>query len=174
MAFYLTDEQWALVAPIVAVPKRLEARGRPRRSDREVLDATLKFISEYGTWRGISRDLAPHQTVFRRFREWEERGVIAKVLETLARDMEERGGMLLRDCFMDNLFAETKGKDPTRFFIQFTDSSLYLDNPPERPWQTNTKFFFEEPKVWRLLQIHPSPWIQERLPADLSDRLRFV
>jgi hypothetical protein len=100
--------------------------------------------------------------------------VITQVLETLARDMEERGGIRLRECFLDKVFAKIEGKDPRRYFIQFEDSSFYLDSPPERPWQENTRRFFEEPKVWRFLRACPSTWIQERLPPNLSERLRFV
>lgn len=167
MAFRLTDEQWNIVAPILAPEPRLETRGRPRRSDREVLEAVLRLIVEQGTWRSISNGLAPHQTVFRRAREWESQNIIASVIETLARDMEERGGIPLRECFLDNLFAEVKGKDNRKCFIQFAGKIEY------EAWPLNTKFFFEEPHVWRFLQACSSAWIRERLPDDLAERLKF-
>jgi len=167
MAFRLTDEQWNIAAPIVAPEPRLETRGRPRRSDREVLEAVLRLIVEQGTWRSVSGGLAPHQTVFRRAREWQSRGLIILVIEALARDMEERGGVPLRECFLDNLFAEIAGKSPRTVYIQFTEET------GDNPWPMNAKLFFEEPSIWRLLQACPSAWVRARLPNDLAERLKF-
>lgn len=175
MSLRLSDEQWAIVAPIIARPPRLETRGRPRRPDREILEAALSLVRQWSSWRTASRDLAPYQTVFRRVREWQECGILTRVLEALARDMEERGGVRLRDCFLDTAFEGIQGKNPKQYFIWFEDSSLAWDEDPfARPWPENIQRFFEEPRVWRFLRACRSPWIQERLPTDLSDRLRFV
>ncbi len=168
MAFRLTDEQWNIVAPIVAPEPRLETRGRPRRSDREVIEAILRLIVEQGTWRSVSNGFAPHQTVFRRAKEWQSRGLITLIIEALARDMEERGGILLRECFFDDLFIRLVGKDPRTNIVQFNGE------PVDEPWPMNTKFFFEEPRVWRFLHRCSSVWIHARLPDNLVERLKFV
>lgn len=174
MIFKLSDEQWSLVAPILSLSPRLETRGRPRRSDREVFEAALRLVKSWGSWRDISSNLAPYQTVFRRVKEWEDRGVLAPAVEALARDMEERGKISLRSCFMDHAFTDIDGKSPRTYIISIEDGPLYIGDPPEKSWQEMTQGFFQEPRVWRYLRACPSPWIHERLPQDLSKRLKFV
>lgn len=176
MKLRLSDEQWSVVAPMITRPPRLETRGRPRRSDRELLEAGLEYIKTWGAWRNVSRDFAPHQTVFRRVKEWDEHRVFGRVLEALARDMEERGGIKLRDCFFDIMFTEIRGHDPLKLVIQLDtpDYSFIDSEPPRIPFPENMREFFQTPRVWRFLKQCSSPWIQERLPADLSERLRFV
>ena len=36
-----TNEQWVLIVPFLVPPIKKDARGRPRRNDREILDGIL-------------------------------------------------------------------------------------------------------------------------------------
>lgn len=169
MAFRLSDTQWELVAPIVAPAPRLETRGRKRQPDKPVLEAVLWMIQNPSTgWRDLSREepFPPFQSVHRRFHEWREAGVIPRVLEALARDMEIRGGVPLAECFLDNLWSSLS---PNAIVLYESDGSEY-----RRSWELNTKAFFETSRVWQWLMAMSSHWIQSRLPADIYMRAEVM
>jgi len=176
MSFHLSDEQWEIVAPLVARPPRLETRGRPRRSDRGIVDAALWILKANVRWRRLryqTKPYPPFQSCHRRFQEWLHGGVLDLVIEALAKDMEKRAQIPLRDCFMDNLFEGLAGKNPLNTLIEFNEP-VYFGDPPDEPWPIEIRGFFETPRIWRFLRTCPSPWIQERLPDNLSFRLKFV
>ncbi len=64
----LTDGQWALLYPLVP---RAKPGGRPRSAEmRSMVDAIL-YVVRYGcTWRALSHDYPPWQTVYHYFRAW--------------------------------------------------------------------------------------------------------
>lgn len=173
MTFRLSEKQWQLVAPIVAKTKRAETRGRPRQSDRYILDGILYMLEEGTKWRKLrchNKPYPPFQSCHRRFCEWAPVGVLHRVIEVLARDMEERGRIPLKDCFFDNLFA-TASKDA--YLMIQSNEPIYLGEPPPEPFPINMKLFFQTPKIWRTFFIGTtSQWIQQRLPPDLYDRAR--
>ena len=49
-----------------------------------------------------------YQTVHRRFQAWREQGVMDAVLRGLARDLHERGGLDLSECFVDGSFSAAR------------------------------------------------------------------
>ena len=171
MDFKLSDEQWQLIEPLTTRQRRLETRGRPRRPNREIVDAVLWLIQERRSWRGLRyKDFPPFQTVHRRYREWSRAGILIPVLETLARDLEERGGIPLQKCFLDEIWETLKDKNPATTFVISEDG---LTDATQLPWQTLTRIYFESPRIWRVLYAYGTPWIQERLPVDLPQRLRY-
>ncbi|WP_456238651.1 IS5 family transposase [Plantactinospora sonchi] len=73
----LTDEQWALVAPLLPQPKR---GGRPERHPRgSVVDGILYVVRTCGAWRYLPSDFPPWQRVYWHFKQWEE----ARATETM-------------------------------------------------------------------------------------------
>ena len=50
----------------------------------------------------------PYQTCHRRFQQWVRMGVMGEILRTLAKDLKERGGLDLADCFIDGPFVVAK------------------------------------------------------------------
>jgi len=133
-----------------------------------MLEAVLWIIQSRSRWRGLSREesFPPFQSVHRRFQEWQEAGVIPRVLEALARDMESRGGVPLAGCFLDDLWQSLS---PNAIVWFESDGSEY-----RRSWELNTKAFFESPRVWEWLMSAPSSWIQSRLPSDLYARTQVL
>ena len=90
----LTDEQWARLEPLLPEPlKRAEGRGRPWRQAREVLDGVLWVLRTGAPWRDLPERYPPYQTCHRRFQRWVKEGVLSRVLEALAEDLEARGGL---------------------------------------------------------------------------------
>jgi putative transposase len=77
----LTDEQWALIAPLLPPAKR---GGRPRTADlREVLNALLYQARTGCQWDYLPHDLAPKGTAYDYFTRWHGDGTWQKVLDTL-------------------------------------------------------------------------------------------
>jgi transposase len=109
----LTDEQWALIAPLVADKPRIkrrkiDGRGRPRVPAREVWNGILWILRTGAPWHDLPGRYPPYQTCHRRFQEYCHNGAFEKVLHALAEDLRERGGLDLSESFIDGTFAPAK------------------------------------------------------------------
>lgn len=84
----LTDQEWALVAPLIPPPK---ATGRPRETVmRDVLDAILYIASAGCAWRMLPNDFPPVSTVRYYFYGWRDDGIfemISRLLVAMAREL---------------------------------------------------------------------------------------
>src|SRR6185295_784223 len=80
----LTDEQWAIVAPLIPPAKQNPRGGRPRKVDmREVLN-TLFYLNRSGCpWDMLPHDLLPKSTVYDYFAQWRDDGTWAKIVQAL-------------------------------------------------------------------------------------------
>jgi putative transposase len=80
----LTDEQWAIVAPLIPPAKQSPRGGRPRKVNmREVLN-TLLYLNRSGCqWDMLPHDLLPKSTVYDYFVQWRDDGTWAKLVEAL-------------------------------------------------------------------------------------------
>ncbi|MFC1680708.1 IS5 family transposase [Pseudomonadota bacterium] len=90
------------------LPKRPDHRGRPWRDSREVLNGTLWILRTGAQWSEMPSRYPPYQTCHRRFQQWRESGVMDRLLEALARDLERRGKINLEECFIDGSFSPAK------------------------------------------------------------------
>ncbi len=105
----LTDEQWDVLAPLIPVPlPRTDRRGRPWRDSRDVLNGILWILRTGAPWHDLPERYPPYQTCHRRFQRWVEEGVLARILEALVEDLDERGGLDLSECFIDATFVMAK------------------------------------------------------------------
>jgi putative transposase len=76
----LTDEQWALIEPLIPV----YPGGRPRRTPmRDVLDAILYLLRTGCQWRYLPNDFPPKSTVWRYFDEWRHNGTLDLIHDRL-------------------------------------------------------------------------------------------
>src|SRR5919107_4403307 len=111
----LTDEQWAILAPLIPDPPRREdKRGRPWRDTREVMDGVLWILRSGARWQDLPGRFPPYQTCHRRFQQWVREGTLRKVLEALAEDLRTRGELDLSECFIDGTFVVAKKGTPSR------------------------------------------------------------
>jgi len=80
----LTDEQWAIVEPLIPPPKSSPRGGHPRTVDmREVLN-TLFYLNRSGCqWDMLPHDLLPKSTVYDYFAQWRDDGTWAKMVKAL-------------------------------------------------------------------------------------------
>ena len=85
----LTDEQWALIEPLMPPAK---PGGRPRKVDmREVLN-TLFYQARTGCqWDFLPHDLLPKSTVYDYFARWHDDGTWQKIVDALRGQIRDRG-----------------------------------------------------------------------------------
>jgi transposase len=89
--YELTDDQWELIADLF--PE--QTMGRPRRSDRTVLNGIFWTLCSGAAWRDLPERYGPWKTVYHRFRQWEASGLFDRILERLHVELDEQG---LIDC----------------------------------------------------------------------------
>jgi transposase len=68
----LTDEQWAMLAPLIPVqPRRADGRGRSlKHDDRAVLNGVLWALRTGAAWADLPERFPSGSTCFRRFSRW--------------------------------------------------------------------------------------------------------
>lgn len=105
----LTEEQWAILAPLIPEPpRRPDGKGRPWRSCREVMNGVLWILRTGAPWADLPARFPPYQTCHRRFQQWNRSGLLEQVLHALAQDLKERGALDVSECFIDATFAPAK------------------------------------------------------------------
>lgn len=105
----LTQEQWNVVeAHLPADPVREDGRGRPWSDRRKVLNGVLWILRTGAPWKDLPSRYGPYQTVHRRFQGWVRSGVLETVLLAIAQDLKDRGGLDVRECFIDGTFVPAK------------------------------------------------------------------
>ena len=105
----LTQEQWAAARELMPEPpRRADGRGRPWRDSREVLEGIVWVLRSGARWKDLPERFLSYQTCHRRFQQGMKSGVMRQVLWALAQDLHERGGIDLRECFIDRTFAPAK------------------------------------------------------------------
>ena len=78
--FWLSDEQWAQIKPLLPS----DVRGKPRVDDRRVISGIVHVIKTGCRWCDCPPEYGPHTTVYNRFTRWAERGVWERIFRTLA------------------------------------------------------------------------------------------
>ena len=86
----LTDQQWAILAPLVPAVK---PGGRPAKHPRrEIVDA-LRYVLRGGiSWRSLPHEYPPWQTVYDYFRQWRADGTWERINTALREQLRVRQG----------------------------------------------------------------------------------
>jgi transposase len=86
----LTDEEWALVEPLIPPAKR---GGRQRTVNiREVLNGIFYVLMTGCQWRALPKDLPPKSTVHEYLGLWEWDGTLARLHHALFVEVRELSG----------------------------------------------------------------------------------
>src|SRR4030088_865631 len=80
----LTDEQWAILGPMIPPAKQSNRGGHPRTVNmREVLN-TLFYLNRSGCqWDMLPHDLLPKSTVYDYFAQWRDDGTWQRIVDAL-------------------------------------------------------------------------------------------
>ena len=153
----LTDEQWTVLQPLIPTPpRRPDGRGRPWRDAREVLNGILWMLRTGAQWKDLPERYPPYQTCHRRFPQWVRSGVFECILQALATDLRECGGLDLSECFIDGTFVVAK------------KGGAGWERPSgvraRRSWPWQTVLVFLSPSTWRRLRRMKSPWLSQLSP----------
>ncbi len=157
----LTDEQWAVLEPLIPKPRvRADGRGRPWRDPRDVLNGVLWILKTGAHWADLPRRFPPYQTCHRRYQSWVRAGVLERVLHALAEDCRDRGKLDLSECFVDGTFVIAKKGDAG----WASPSGAKV----ARSWQWQTALVFLSPSTLSLLRHMKSPL--SKLPSMKPSR----
>ena len=75
----LTDEQWAILEPLV--PANKPGDGRPAKyRRRDIVDAIVYVVRQGCTWRALPREFPHWNTVFWYYKEWQTDGTWDRLL----------------------------------------------------------------------------------------------
>ncbi|MDR0281274.1 MAG: IS5 family transposase [Paucimonas sp.] len=97
--YELSDEAWNLVADLFT---STPTRGRPRSSDRLMLDGVLWLLRSGAPWRDMPECFGPWRTVYHRFRLWRNRGTFEQMLKRLHLKLNDQGLIDLQTWMIDS------------------------------------------------------------------------
>jgi transposase len=86
----LTDEEWALIAPLIPPAKR----GGNKRTvnEREVVNGLMYVLSTGCQWAALPKDLPPRSTVNAYFLRWDHDGTLDRIHHALYVQCREKAG----------------------------------------------------------------------------------
>ena len=143
----LTNEQWNRLEPFIPSPKREnDGRGRPRKNPRDVLNGIMWVLRTGAPWKDLPQRYPPHQTCHRWFQTWVRQGVFKQILTELGEDLYQRGGIDIRETFIDGSFTPAKKG--------VIVSALQSVAKGRRSWQSQTLLVFLSPLTYKAL--HPT------------------
>ena len=79
--FWLSDEQWGSIQPLLP----MDVRGKARVDDRRVISSIVFVIKSGCRWCDCPPEYGPAKTIYNRFVRWAERGVWERLFRALAR-----------------------------------------------------------------------------------------
>nr|WP_086937282.1 IS5 family transposase [Pseudomonas putida] len=97
--YELSDEAWNLVADLFT---STHTRGRPRSSDRLMLDGVLWLLRSGAPWRDMPERFGPWRTIYHRFRLWRNRGTFEQMLKRLHLQHNDQGLIDLQTWMIDS------------------------------------------------------------------------
>jgi transposase len=78
--FWLNDEQWEKIQPLLPT----DVRGKERADDRRVISGILHVLKSGCRWCDCPPEYGPPTTIYNRFARWAQRGVWEKLFQALA------------------------------------------------------------------------------------------
>ncbi len=85
--YEVTDEEWEQLKGYL---ERQAGRkiGRPRNDDRQMLNGVLWIARSGAAWRDLPERYGAWSSVYRRFQEWADSGILRKIFEELAEEAD--------------------------------------------------------------------------------------
>jgi transposase len=86
----LTDDEWALIKPLIPPAKR--GGNRRHVDEREIVDGLMYILSTGCQWRALPKDLPPRSTVHDYFDLWSWDGTLDRIHHALYVKCREQAG----------------------------------------------------------------------------------
>jgi len=102
----LTDEQWAIIAPLIPVQK--PGPGRKRADSRKALNGILYVLKTGCAWEDVPREYGSSSTCWRRLNEWAQDGTWENIWRTLLSQLDAQGKVEWAQAFLDGSFVPAK------------------------------------------------------------------
>ena len=77
----LSDEEWAIIAPVLPT----NSRGIERVDDRRVINGILWRFRTGSSWRDVPERYGPRTTLYNRFYRWRKAGVWDRLLDAVSK-----------------------------------------------------------------------------------------
>lgn len=87
----LTDAEWDVLRPLL--PPQRPRTGRPAKDHRTILNGILWRLKTGAPWRDLPERYGPWQSVYTRFRRWQEAGVWDRLLAAVQAQADARGDL---------------------------------------------------------------------------------
>jgi transposase len=78
--FWLSNKQWARIAPLLPTKQR----GPKRDDDRRIISGIIHMLQCGARWRDCPPEYGPYTTIYNRFNRWSKRGHWQAIFEELA------------------------------------------------------------------------------------------
>jgi transposase len=104
----VSNEEWAVLEPLLRFRQRPDGRGRPPWETRSVLNGVLWILRTGAQWPELPKKYPAYQTCHRRFQQWVRSGQLNKGLRALARELHGHGLLPPEEGLLDGTFASAK------------------------------------------------------------------
>ena len=81
--YEVTDEEWERLKGYFEGTAGVKM-GRPRNDERQMLNGVLWIARSGAAWRDLPERYGAWSSVYRRFKEWQESGLLERIMEELA------------------------------------------------------------------------------------------
>ena len=85
----LTDEEWALIGPLI--PPAKKGGNKRTINERDVVDGVMYILSTGCQWAALPKDLPPRSTVNDYLHRWDDDGTLDRIHHALCREMPGTG-----------------------------------------------------------------------------------
>ena len=121
MRFDLTDEEWALLEPLLPGQRK-----SARVDDRRILNAIFYILRTGAPWRDLPERYGPYTTAYNRFNRWSRRGIFKRIFDCLA--TRSRDSLHMIDSTLVKAHRAASGAKGGR--RRSTSASAAVDGPP--------------------------------------------
>ncbi len=104
----LTEEQWNVVQAILPADPVVPTDEAIHETIAGTFSTASLDLAHRGPWKDPPRRYGAYQTVHQRFQNCVRQGVMEAFLLAIAQDLKDRGGLDLRECFVDGTFVPAK------------------------------------------------------------------
>lgn len=105
---FLSDAQWARIAPWLPTHRVSRKGGRPWADDRACLGGVLWVLKTGARWRDLPDAYPSAATCWRRLSAWQRADVWLEMWRAFLGELDQRGLLGWEECFIDGTFAPAK------------------------------------------------------------------